>query len=440
MDAQLQNQTSSTTVMSNSAQFTEGPPMNRNLFSLEFSLAGSTILNHVRYAQHARKILADEENYLGLFALDTVIENKKWQYRRCGITPQLNHLLLVFFNIQNAHQSDKENGTNYLPDRPDLDKVLALLHDEGEDTLGFSKEFLRESLHNFIDNINGYIENHNHKYPFAKVPFPSEEKIKQMRSDIDDIIEPFDLVTKIYKNKPQRFSYFEYHARILGKDVTDEREKKWHARATRIKVADKPANGATFVYRSPEMLYGENRITIRADYHQWVNRQIGKMRDIYQNQNFLDSNYTNEENRQSGFINAARVLYPESEKFISLMGKIIDTQLKLYDRDLSNEGQDRKFSSPSLDSNIEEYERICLSPRINMVTIMRTRLKEVIRLDRETQDKEKETGNPITRGEQIGMFGIPFSQEKKETFQLQPIKPAGAISFPSFFTGCPSPC
>jgi hypothetical protein len=421
----------------------EGQAMDRNLFSLEFAMAGSTMLNHKRFALHARKILADEQNYFGLFALDTVIKNKKGKYRRDGITPQLNHLLLVFFTIQSAHQfdtdSEKAKKDSYLKDRPDLDKVLALLHDEGEDTPGFTKKFLKDSLNDFIDNIHAYVEEHNRRYPFSNLPPPTDDQISQMRKDVTDIVEPFDLLTKKYKGEKKRFGYFDYHARILGRNITNTIEKSWHERATRIKIVDKATNGATFVYRSQEMLYGAARKLIKAEYHQWVNRQIGKMRDHYFYQNYLGSNHVHlDKKRKLGFISAAKELYPESKKFFNLMGRILETQLRLYDHDLSNEDEStQSFQSPSLESFIPEYEKICLSPRINLISITLSRLKEVARLDHEVAEKREEFGKKIPDKEQTGMFGIPFKKKHRKGFELSPILPNAASSFGSFIA--PSP-
>ena len=419
-------------------------PLDRNTFSLEFTLAGSTILNHVRFSRHARRVLADDNNYFGLWALDTVIKNKKDEFRRCGITPKINHLLQVFFTIQNAYQSDKERGTHYLKDRPDLDLVLALLHDEGEDTLGFTKEYLKKSLEDFIENIDTYIEKHNKKHPYATVALPSQERLEQMRKDVDGIVEPFDLLTKRYKGQPKRFSYYTYHARILGKEIIDETRRKWHERATRVKIVDKAANGATFVYRSEDMLYPrKRRKQVRADYYRWVNKQIGKMRDIYQNQNFLQDNHAEANaDKPDGFTAAAINLFPRSSAFISLIGQVIDTQLKMYDTDLSNEDEEQAFRSPSLNADVPEYERICLSPSINLIQLTKRRLTEATRLDKFVKEKEKKLDASIPKSERVGMFGIPFRKKNRKDFTLYPVKPTSSpVAFYSIYAASPpSPC
>jgi hypothetical protein len=418
--------------------------LNRNTFSLEFTLAGSTILNHVRFARHARKTLADEGNYFGLWALDTVLKNKKDEFRRCGITPKINHVLQVFFTVQNAYQSDKEHGTSYLTDRPDLDLVLALLHDEGEDTPGFTKEYLKKSLENFIENIDAYVEKHNKKHPYAAIALATPKHIQQMRTDIDDIVEPFDLLTKRYKGQPKRCSYYAYHARILGKEVVDATRKNWHARATRVKIVDKAANGATFVYRSEGMLYSpKKRKQARADYYRWVTKQIGKMRDIYQNQNFLQDNHAEPSpDKPDGFTAAAVSLFPQSSAFIGLIGQVIDTQLRTYDTDLSNEDEEQNFRSPSLNTDIPEYEKICLSPSINLIHLIKRRLTEATRLDKFVREKEKKIDGPIPKSERVGMFGIPFRKKYLKEYTLPPSKPyADSTAFYSIYAAsAPSPC
>ena len=255
--------------------------------------------------------------------------------------------------------------------------------------------------------------------------------------------------------------------------------KRWCARATRTKITDKACNGATFVYRSMNMLFGKNITNAIYDYRIWVNKQINKMRDIYVNQNFLIDNhlvYAKEEdpvlsarpsfgtaaydyfetlchavmgraaneNKDTygplsqpvnGFTAAAIQLFPGSEKYLSMMGRVIETQLNIYTYDLANEYDEdltdglKRHGSRSYDTFNAEYDAICLSPRIDLIKMTLTRLKEVKRLDALGTDR------PVGRG----MFGIAFNGADKST--LNAIVPHHAShAFYSFFGSAPSPC
>lgn len=369
-------------------------PLHPSAFAHEFFLAGTTILSHVRYALHARQILVNERNFFGLLALDTILQNRHRKYRKDDITPSVNHPLLLFYQLHMAHMSDQMEETDYLFDRPDLDKVAVLFHDEGEDIQNFSKEALERKLLNFIENISVYIAEHNKRYPFCSVPLPTKDKIEQMRRDIPDIVEPFDLMTKGYKGGPKT-DYFAYHQRILGDQDLEERQQSWHARACRVKATDKACNGATFAYRSKKMLTTSKFEHAKNTYRIWINRQIGKMRDIYFDQNFLGE--------ENGFMNAGILKFPQSKSYLTLMKKVMEMQLRIYTHDSANERPGHK--SPFPDAAIPEYDKICFSPRIHLVNILTTRLREVVRLDEEVVrlDELGEKGPRHT-----GMFGIPF--------------------------------
>lgn len=390
-------------------------PLTRNTFAVEFNDAGDTIRHHERYALHARKILADEGNFLGLFALDAVLDNKEGSYRRCDITPAKNHPLLLFYQFHALHENDKENSDRkwkYLPDRPDLDKVLALLHDEGEDTKGFTKDSLRKKLNDFIDNINQYVDDHNNLYPLVKIEQPSHKQIAQMRNDIEEIVESFDALTHGYKGEKleEEESYHAYHVRCLA-----------NGRAARVKAIDKVCNAATFVYRNRDLItalkerLGQMPLPSLRDFHHtnstftkyrnWIFSQVSTARNLYFSQHFERPGQVDEHGNPKtdrGFMRAAIHRYPENKKFFNLVGRIMETQFELYDHNVANEKEGH--GSPDLkEAVVPKYENMMFSPRVNLLQITRDRFREVMRidrLDRESLNKPR------------GMFGIPFPDSR----------------------------
>lgn len=387
------------------AQFAAHP--DRDSFAEEFTEVGSTIRYPDRFAYHARTILVDDRNYLGLFALDTLLNNRDRTYRRCDITVKANHPLVVFYQIQSFHIDDQNNlgrESKYLPDRPDLDKVVAILHDEGEDIKGYSREFLVTEMHRFIDNISAYVEQHNQDYPDLQLPQPTEEQIIQMRADVGTIALDYDKVTKNYKGQPKNDEYHGYHHDILDS-----------ARACRIKACDKPTNIATLAYRNREMLEGKNPKQAMAEYREWVHGQYHKTNDIYFNQNYLDTEgtLTTEFNslEDSGFLNAAMQIHPSSARMINVMRDVMKLQLRLYSNDIANEGG--RQNSPIPPIRLPEYDDIALSPRVNLLQITKTRLEEVQRIDALGENRPKGTG----------MFGIKFPPKRKRDRQpsTQPV-------------------
>lgn len=373
-------------------------PLTRELFAKRFSHPGSTIIDHDVFALHARQTLVNEQNFLGLFALDTLLNNRAGQFRRDDITPKANHPLLVFFEIQKFISADKNRSEKYLPDRPDLDLIAALLHDEGEDIQGFTKEHLVQSMHDFIDNIHAYVVQHNIDYPEMILDYPTDAQIAQMRSDVDGIADTFDTLTKGYKGQPKK-DYMQYHHDILE-----------DPRATRIKTVDKACNGATFVYRSQEMLNG---ITGSLDeYRAWVVDQIVRMEDIYINQNFLGDTPRGTFNSESdfrnrGFIRAAMIKHPQSKDMIEVIGNVIESQLILYKHNMANERLGYETEEPPI--NAHTHQEISLAPSTDLIEILQNRLEEVQRLDAEKIDLPVE----------CGMFGIKFPKTDPQT--LAPI-------------------
>lgn len=364
-------------------------PLTRELFAEKFSHPGSTIIDHDVFALHARQVLSDDRNFLGLFALDTLLSNRSGEFRRDDITPKSNHPLLVFFQVQNFIKADETKGTNYLPDRPDLDLVAALLHDEGEDIKGFTKEHLIKEMHKFIDNINNYVTQHNIDFPEIMLDYPTDTEIARMRDDVDGIANTFDVLTKEYKGQPKK-DYVEYH-----RDVLED------ARATRIKMIDKPCNGATFVYRSKDIM--NNVEGSYNEYRNWVIDQIARMKDIYQNQNFLDNGHAGIFNSESdfhnrGFIRAAAKLHPQSADMIKVMGDVIESQIILYDHNVANERLGYESAEPPI--NAQTHQEMSLAPSVDLIEILQNRLEEVQRLDVER------TGSSA----KCGMFGIKFPE------------------------------
>ena len=198
---------------------------------------------------------------------------------------------------------------------------------------------------------------------------------------------------------------------------SQEELQSLHARAARVKTVDKACNGATFVFRSKKMLFGKKQDEERQQYRSWVLSQIHKMRDIYFEQNFLGDNHAIDYDpiETGGFINAARVLHPESERFFTLMGKIMQIQLRIYTHDIANEGEGH--GSPSIETYLPEYDRICFSPRIDLINIPKNRLKEVKRLD--------SLGKKLPKGS--GMFGIPFKNPERANPDVMPAYHGGGF-------------
>jgi len=366
-------------------------PLTKELFAEIFCEPGSTITHHDAFELHARQSLIDDRNFMGLFALDTLLSNRLGEYRRDDITPKSNHPLLVFFQVQNFIESDRSKETNYLPDRPDLDLVAALLHDEGEDIKGYTKEHLMKQMHLFVDNIHEYVTQHNIDYPTMILDHPTEAEIAQMRSDIQGIADTFDILTKGYKGQEEK-DYIQYHRDVLK----DER-------AMRIKLIDKACNGATFVYRSREMLEGV--LQSFPKYREWVFDQIARMKDIYLNQNFLGetpkgvfNSETDFQNR--GFIRAAMQLHPQSADMVKVMGDVIKSQVILYDHNIANERQAYVSSEPPISAR--PYQNIALAPSIDLINILQNRFEEVQRMDTEPEPP------PIT----AGMFGVQFTEKR----------------------------
>lgn len=365
-------------------------PLTKKLFTEKFSEPGSTIIEHDLYELHARQILIDDRNFLGLFSLDTLLNNRFGQYRHDDITPKSNHPLLVFFQVQMFAKADEEErsldkSNLYLLDRPDLDKIVALLHDEGEDIEGFSKEYLAQSIHNFINNIHDYVSQHNTDYPYMRLDFPTDKEITQMYNDVAEITDTFDTLTNGYKGKAKK-SYLQYHSDILK-----------NARATRIKILDKACNGATFVYRSQEML--KNTKGALEMYRSWVFKQIKEMENVYINHDFLQKGLMSSFNlffkHSKGFLKAAKVKHPKSTRMIFIMENVIKDQINLYAHNIKNESNEHKLPEPSI--SCQEYKKLSLAPSVDLIEILQTRLEEVMRLDK---DHTKETG--------VGMFGIQF--------------------------------
>jgi len=367
-------------------------PLTRNSFAAEFNGAGSSIMHAERFAEHARQILVDEENYLGLFALDLMLSNKKNQYRNDGVTPKANHPLLVFFQFQMFHENDKQHPNRkwkYLPDRPDLDKIVALLHDEGEDHLGCKPEDIKKKMLDFIENLDSYVVQHNQKNPHMLLAHASTEKQQQMYEDIPTILKPFDLLSRKFKGEREHATYYENHVRLLD-----------DARACRVKTVDKACNGATFAYRNRALT---TLIPLGLDsikYRDWVMNQKSKLRDLYFVQPFALKDSFNEDQDStmfSGFINVAKNKFPESKKFFNVMRRVLDTQLNLYDHDLANEKAGH--GSPQLRVRSKKYDEMTFSPSVNLIDILISRLKEVRRID-ETKH---------IRDPKRGLYDIPFA-------------------------------
>jgi len=367
-------------------------PLDRNSFAQEFHNQASTITKHDLYALHARQILVDEENYLGLFALDLLLKNKQGQYRKCGITPKANHPLLAFFQVQMFHEDDKLNadsrGWKYLPDRPDLDKILALIHDEGEEVLGLTEEELKKQMQQFLDGIEDYVHQHNQAYPNMPLDVPAQNRIKRDRKDVKGIGKTFDLLTRGYKRQPNKGTYFKYHFDMLR-----------DARACRIKAIDKACNAATFIYRDKTLVSQIIQGLDITKYREWVKNQINKMRDLYIDQTFeLSSqfNHSNDNPYPKGFMEVAASIHPNSAKFLNAMREVMDIQLRVYSHNIANE--ERGHGSPAPTDRPTEYDRVSFTPRVNLIDIQLNRLKEVKRLDGLGERKDPSRG----------MFGIKF--------------------------------
>jgi len=367
-------------------------PLNRNSFAAEFNAAGSSIVHARRFAEHARQILVDEKNYLGLFALDLMLNNKQSEYRKDQVTPKANHPLLVFYQFHSFHENDKENPLRkwkYLPDRPDLDKVLALIHDEGEDHLGCTPEDVRKKLNVFIDNIDNYIVQHNKDYPHMHLKSCSEDTVHQMRQDIPGILKSFDLLSRKYKGGEEKSDYYTNHVKILE-----------DARATRVKAIDKTCNAATFSFRNKKLTTLIPKGLDVVEYRDWVINQIHKLHDLYFVQPFgLKTVFssTGKESILSGFINAAKNKHPENRKFFSVVRGVLKTQLDLYSQNIANERIGH--GSPQLRRRVEKYDAMAFSSSVNLIDITMHRLDEVRKIDatKEFRDPNK------------GIFGIPFA-------------------------------
>ncbi len=367
-------------------------PLNANSFAAEFNDAGSSIVHADRFAEHARMILVDEQNYLGLFALDLVLSNKIGQFRNDEVTPKANHPLLVFYQFQIFHENDKANPNRkwkYLPDRPDLDKVLALIHDEGEDHVGHKPSDMQTKMEDFIASIEQYVDQHNKNYPHMPLPHATPNQIDQMRKDIPAILKSFDLLSRKYKGHSEKSDYYSNHQDILE-----------DARASRVKAVDKGCNAATFSYRNSKLT---TLVPIGLDvvkYRDWVINQINKLRDLYFVQPFgLKNAFSgyDTENLQPGFLNAAKQKHPESKKFFSVMSGILKTQLDIYANNIANERLGH--GSPLLRRRVEKYDAMALSSSVNLIDILVNRLSEVRRIDasKEFRDPKK------------GIFDIPFA-------------------------------
>lgn len=369
-------------------------PLTRNAFAAEFNDAGSSIVHAARFAEHARQILVDEGNYLGLLALDMMLTNKEGQYRKDGVTPKANHPLLVFYQFHILHENDKQNPNRkwkYLPDRPDLDKIVALIHDEGEDTKGFKPDAVRKRFEFFIENIDGYIDEHNKRFPHMHLKKPSKKQIKRMKKDIPAIIRPFDLLSRKFKGEEERGTYYENHVGLLD-----------DARAARVKAVDKACNAATFIYRNRQLTaLIPNGLDV-VKYRDWVINQKEKLRDLYFIQPFgLRDAFSKKKKTKiySGFLSAAKKRHPRSKHFFNMMRDILKTQLDIYSHNIANERIGH--GSPQLRRRTEKYDSMSFSSSINVIDILINRLEEVAKIDatKDIRDPNK------------GIFGIPFAKQ-----------------------------
>jgi len=370
----------------------DGTPLSLNSFSAEFNNAGSTIKHAGRFVDHARQILADEGNLSGLFALDLMLKNKEGQYRDDDVTPKANHPLLVFFQIHIFHQNDQDNpkrSWKYLPDRPDLDKVLALMHDEGEDHKKNKPEDIRRKFNAFLNNIDEYIDDLNRTHPEIDLRKPSQAEIERMRKDMDSVLKSFHLLSRKYKGEEKRVNYHKNHEEILE-----------DARATRIKLADKACNAATFVYRNRKLTALVVKALDLTEYREWVFNQIHKLHDLYFIQPFGFKRAFNDKKSKvvSGFIQAAKKKHPENGRYFSVMKGILKTQLELYSHNIANEKIGH--GSPQLRRRTEKYDSMCFARSINVIDILINRLEEVVKID---NNREKRDPNK-------GLFGIPFKR------------------------------
>lgn len=372
----------------------------QNSFNEEFASVVAPIQNPAQYIYHARAICAHEQNYFALFAIDKVLEHRQNKYRKDNITWDPNHQADIFFQLHNFHEQDKKNKNDflYLPDNPLHDKTLAWLHDEGEDTDGLTEAQLELELTNFLNQISGYVEQHNSDYPDLILPQPSEEEIATLDLQIPDLVEPFHIITKNYKGEANTRDYYEYHKNLLGPHSLDKRAHQWHARACRVKMVDKSVNASTFPMRSQEMLSKKNREKAVRRYRAWAMGQINKMRDIYCDQDFLSSTLSHKFNALTdcGFAMAAATKFPESREMINMMYNVIRLQLKMYNHNLANETGSQGSPKPNI--SLPEYQDIVLTPALNLLSVTESRLEETQRIDK-LGDK---------RQQNQGMFDIPF--------------------------------
>jgi len=367
-------------------------PLTKNAFAAEFSNAGSTIVHAERFAEHARQILVDERNFFGLMTLDIMRSNKSGKYRNCEVSPKANHPLLLFFQFHVLHEDDKAHPNRkkkYLPDRPDLDKVLALMHDEGEDHYGHTPDEMLDKMMSFVENIHLYIKEHNNNYPHMKLERASDSEIKQMYADISEILVSFDDVSRQYRRDLQpKSSYYKSHENMLP-----------NARACRVKAIDKLCNAATFVYRNSKLTSLVPNGLELTKYRDWVINQINQMNDLYFIQPFnLTSGFNQPQDPQikSGFLAAAKKRHPENKKFFSLIRDVMQTQLDLYAHDLANEKLGH--NSPSIRRRAEKYDSMAFSSSINVIDILINRLQEVRKIDQTREHRDPNTG----------IFGIKF--------------------------------
>ena len=87
---------------------------------------------------------------------------------------------------------------------------------------------------------------------------------------------------------------------------------------------------------------------------------------------------------------------------LEVMRNVSRLQLKLYTNDLANEGGKQGSPRPSVE--FPQYSNLCLSPRVNLLSITSNRLDEVTRIDALGDQNPKDKG----------MFDVPFHSTGKE--------------------------
>ena len=384
-------------------------PLNRENFARDFDERGSKIKNPHLYQSHTRTIFAEEKNYLGLCGLDTALINRMGDYRMDDVTPDENHQIDIFFQIENFKRGDENHevrGFKYLPEYLCLDLMQsgAMFHDEIEDDEAFTLEILKQSLYQFAHNIDEYVTLHRQMYPNIKLEYPSQRDKDKMFQDIPKVVMIAKFMTKDGPN------YFDYTRNMLGYSeggilipMSDE-EQQCRAITCVLKVLDRAVNISSISVRSQkiiEAMVNEDEISLRRlekKYYRWAHKQLGETRDIFFNRAYSKENIDPNTSaiEQCGFISEMMKAHPETKHIGQVLKPLLNLKLQIYDRDLANHGEGLELMTPSF----PEYQAQTLSPRADLLNITIDRLKETHRIDAQG------TNHPI----EYGMYGALFPE------------------------------